>query len=250
MLNTLIIEDEKPAARRLQRMIEKKRIKVITVLHSVNGAINWLQNNPHPDLIFVDIQLSDGLSFEIFEKIAVESSLIFTTAYNQYAIKAFKVNSVDYLLKPVDANELEAALEKFQRFHKKNPLDLDAIKTLIHNKSASNYKQRFTVQIGQHLKIIETKSIFCFYSEDKATYAYNDSGKSFLLEESLENILSQLDPDQFFRVSRSFIINISAIQDIISYTNSRLEIKLHHFINREIVVSRERVKAFKAWVSR
>jgi DNA-binding LytR/AlgR family response regulator len=253
-MNVLIIEDEKPAARRLSRMLNELNIEPLTMLHSVEEAVNWFSNNAHPDLIFLDIQLSDGLSFEIFDEVEIKSAIIFTTAYDEYALKAFKLNSIDYLLKPIDADELENAVEKFKNIYntKENVvLNLNQLKNMISGnlENPKNYKKRFTVKIGQHIKMISTASVECFYSENKATHIYTIDNRSYLLEETLENLENKLQPETFFRVSRKFFININAIKDIISYTNSRLKIILHSYNESEIIVSRERVKDFKEWIN-
>lgn len=248
---SIIIEDEKPAARRLYRMLERNNLHPIAMLHSVKESIHWLQNNPKPDLIFLDIQLSDGLSFEIFESVSVESAIIFTTAYDQFALKAFKLNSIDYLLKPIDEKELINAINKFSK-HQQNSgnitVDINQIKKLLQQDKTS-YKERFTIQVGQHLKIFETKDIECVFSENKSSYAGLTNGKIYPLEGSLEVILTQLQPAIFFRVSRQCIVNIHAITDIISYTNSRLQVKLESYREKEIIVSREKVKEFKNWLA-
>lgn len=250
-MEVLIIEDEKPAARRLSRMLAELDVAVSQMLHSVEESLEWFQNNEHPDLIFLDIQLSDGLSFEIFEAIDIKSAVIFTTAYDEYALQAFKLNSIDYLLKPIDDEELEAAVKKYkERIPKKEKLsvDFDEIKKLLVNPIERTYKKRFTVKIGQHLKMIPIEDIECFYSENKGTYAATIDGRSYLLETTLEDLQNELQPEVFFRVSRKFFININAIKDIVAYTNSRLQLKLHHFNDFEIIVSRERVKEFKDWL--
>ena len=249
-MKVVIIEDEKPAARRLNRMLNEFEIEPVAMLHSVEESINWFHNNEHPELIFLDIQLSDGLSFEIFEEIEVKSSIIFTTAYDEYALKAFKLNSVDYLLKPIDTDELENAINQFKSIHLANSnvgLNIEQIKNLI-APTQKDYKKRFTVKIGQHLKMISIESIECFYSENKATHIHTKNNRSYLLEETLEQLESKLNPDVFFRVSRKYFVNINAIKDIISYTNSRLKIILHSYTEAEIIVSRERVKDFKTWI--
>lgn len=250
MLKTIIIEDEKPAARRLERMLSKIGLDVRAKLHSVKESIQWLQQNPNPDLLFLDIQLSDGISFEIFEEIQVKSAIIFTTAYDQYALKAFKLNSIDYLLKPIEEEELQEAIKKFQNLRQKEAhvVDIQRIKQLLQTDSKI-YKDRFTTQIGQHLKLVETAEMECIYSEDKATYAFLGSKKVYLLDGSLESIFEQLNPKTFFRVSRKFIVNLNAIEDIISYTNSRLQIKLKNYDENEIIVSRDKVKDFKNWLT-
>jgi len=250
-MKIIIIEDEKPAARRLKRMLNEMGIEVQVMLHSVEESIQWFLNNEHPDLILLDIQLSDGLSFEIFKEVNIESNIIFTTAYDEYALKAFKLNSIDYLLKPIDDEELENAIDKYRKLsEKKNNLhfDINQIKKLLVNPLDKEYKKRFTIKIGQHLKIVNTKSIECFYSENKATFLHSVHGNNYILDETLEQIEEQLDPEKYFRVSRKFIVNIDFIKDIISYTNSRLQVKLGHFNEFEIIVSREKVKEFKQWL--
>ena len=251
MIKVVIIEDEKPSARRLQRMLSDINIEAVDMLHSVSEAVAWFQNNEHPDLILLDIQLSDGLSFEIFEQVAVKSAIIFTTAYDEYALKAFKLNSIDYLLKPIDDEELSSAIRKFTMNQPKPPnllVDINQIKRLLVNPLDREYKMRFTLKVGMHLRIVETRDIECFYSEDKATYAHTVDKKNYLMDMSLEQLEPELDPMKFFRVNRKFLISVDAIEDIISYTNSRLQIKLRHFSEIEIIVSRERVKEFKKWL--
>ena len=252
MMQVIIIEDEKPAARRLHRMLERNKLQPIVMLHSVKESIHWLKNNPNPDLIFLDIQLSDGLSFEIFDSIKVKSAIIFTTAYDQFALKAFKLNSIDYLLKPIDEDELTQAINKFetqQENKESKSINIDEIKKLLQDEEIVSYKERFTIQIGQHLKIIETKDIECVFSEDKASYVLLCSGKVYPLDGSLDTLSQQLQPAVFFRVNRKHIVNIKAIVDIVSYTNSRLQLKLKSYKEKEIIVSREKVKDFKNWLA-
>ena len=250
-MNIIIIEDEKPAARRLNRLLADLDMEVSTMLHSVEESVNWFQNNPHPDLIFLDIQLSDGLSFEIFEQVEVKSAIIFTTAYDEYALQAFKLNSIDYLLKPIDDEDLEKAVKKYQNFKVEKQqisIDFNDIKKLLVNPVEREYKKRFTVRVGQHIKIINADDIECFYSENKGTYAATIDGRNYLLDMTLENLESELEPKKFFRVSRKFYVNINYIKDIVSYTNSRLKIVLNKYNEAEIIVSREKVKDFKLWL--
>lgn len=250
-MKTIIIEDEKPSARRLNRMLDELGVEVSVLLHSVEEAIAWFRTNDHPDLIFLDIQLSDGLSFEIFDAVEVKSAIIFTTAFDEYALQAFKLNSIDYLLKPIDDEELEIAVKKYQSLvpkKQKLALDFDDIKKLLVNPIEREFKKRFTVKVGQHIKIINADEVECFYSENKGTYAATTDGRNYLLETTLENLEEDLDPKIFFRVSRKFYVNVTFIKDIISYTNSRLQIKLERFNEQEIIVSRERVKDFKFWL--
>ncbi|MBA6151186.1 LytR/AlgR family response regulator transcription factor [Gelidibacter maritimus] len=250
-MNIIIIEDEKPSARRLQRMLANLQIEANTLLHSVEESIAWFSEHTHPDLIFLDIQLSDGLSFEIFEALEITSAVIFTTAYDDYALQAFKLNSIDYLLKPIDEDDLAKAVEKYKsRLPKQKSVvvDFDDIRKMLINPLDRTYKKRFSVKIGQHLKLITAEDIECFYSENKGTYAYTADGRSYLLDVSLEQLESDLEPAKFFRVSRKFYVNIDAIVDMISYTNSRIQIKLKTFNEHDIIVARERVKDFRAWL--
>nr|WP_321228451.1 LytTR family DNA-binding domain-containing protein [uncultured Psychroserpens sp.] len=251
-MSIIIIEDEKPSARRLQRMLTALDMEAETMLHSVEESIEWFQNNEHPDLIFLDIQLSDGLSFEIFETIDIKSAVIFTTAYDEYALQAFKLNSIDYLLKPIDEDDLEIAVSKYnERVPKQQlvTLDFDDIKKLLVNPIEREYKKRFSVKVGQHLKLINIDDIECFYSENKGTYAYTLEGRNYLLDTTLEQLEDELEPHKFYRISRKFYININAIKDMVSYTNSRLQIKLNNFNEQDVIVARERVKDFKDWLS-
>ena len=250
-MKVIIIEDEKPSARRLQRMVNQLDLEVDVLLHSVEESIQWFKENPHPDLIFLDIQLSDGLSFEIFESVKIESAIIFTTAYDEYALKAFKLNSIDYLLKPIDEDDLEQAVKKFKsRIPKQEQvvLDFDEIKNLLINPLDRTYKKRFSVQVGQHLKLINSEDVECFYSENKGTYLHTTSGRNYLLNSTLDQLEQELEPQAFFRINRKFIVNIDAIQDMVNYTNSRLEIKLNSYKDEQVIVARERVKTFKDWL--
>lgn len=250
-MKVLIIEDEKPSARRLQRMLKRMNIEVDTLLHSVEESIDWFKNNTHPDLIFLDIQLSDGLSFEIFEAVSITSAIIFTTAYDEYALKAFKLNSIDYLLKPIDEEELEVAVLKYKSRvpqQQKVTLDFNDIKQLLVNPIEREYKTRFSVKVGQHLKLIQSDEIECVYSENKGTYLYTNQGRNYLIDLTLDELETELEPNMFFRINRKFYVNINAIEDMLSYTNSRIEIKLNTYKDYEIIVARERVKEFKNWL--
>ncbi|WP_413997720.1 LytR/AlgR family response regulator transcription factor [Flavobacterium sp. W1B] len=250
-MKTIIIEDEKPAARLLQRKLQKLNVEVGVMLHSVEESIAWFSENEHPDLIFLDIQLSDGLSFEIFEKIAIKSAVIFTTAYDEYALRAFKLNSIDYLLKPIDEDDLELSVVKFKtRLPKQESLQLDfeQIKKMLSNPFEKNYKKRYTVKIGQHLKVIATDEIECFFSENKGTYIHTFDNRSYLIDGTLELLEQELDPEKFFRVSRKFIISLKAIKEILIHSNSRLKVVLPSYKEDEVIVSREKVTDFKNWI--
>ena len=254
-MTTIIIEDEKPAARLLQRKLEKLNLKVGVMLHSVEEALDWFSRNEHPDLIFLDIQLSDGLSFKIFEKVEIKSAVIFTTAYDEYALRAFKLNSIDYLLKPIDEDDLEIAVAKFKSLLPKQEIqpqslgiDFEQIKKMLTNPFEKNYKKRFTVKIGQHLKVISIEEIECFFSENKGTYIHTFDNRDYLIECTLELLEQELDPGDFFRISRKFIIPLKAIKEIVLYSNSRLKVILPSFKEEEVIVSREKVSDFKTWI--
>ncbi|PID69212.1 MAG: DNA-binding response regulator [Flavobacteriales bacterium] len=251
-MNIIIIEDEKPAARRLSRMLEKFGLQAQIMLHSVEEAIDWFSNHTHPDLIFLDIQLSDGLCFEIFDAVVIKSAVIFTTAYDEYALQAFKLNSIDYLLKPIDETELKKSIQQYQeRIPDKTPLkvDFEDIKKLLVNPIGRTYKKRFSVKIGQHIKLINIDEVVCFYSKNKGTYIHTFKDRDYLIDQTLEQLEQELQPQSFFRINRKLIVNIKAIEDIISYSNSRLALKLSNFEPEEkIIVSRERVRDFKDWL--
>ena len=250
-MKIIIIEDEKPAARLLQRKVEKMGLQVETLLHSVEEALLWFQKNDHPDLIFLDIQLSDGLSFEIFEKVDIKSAVIFTTAFDEYALRAFKLNSIDYLLKPIDEEDLEIAFNKFKSRNASLPnlsLDFETIKKMLVNPLEKEYKKRFTIKIGEHFKMIPIEEVACFYSENKGTYLHTLENRDYLLDLTLEQLETELNPKDFFRVSRKFIVPFKSIKDIVVYSNSRLKLILPSFKSDEIIVSRERVNDFKEWL--
>jgi DNA-binding LytR/AlgR family response regulator len=256
-MNIIIIEDEKPAARRLNRMVDALGLSVQKVLHNVNDAVTYLREQSQPDLIFLDIQLSDGLSFEIFDQVEVTSSIIFTTAYDEYALQAFKLNSIDYLLKPIDEEELEVAVNKFKsRFRESGTntslqqIDLQSIAQLLANPVGTEYKKRFTARVGEHIKLFPVDEIQLFYSENKGTYVHLLNGRNYLIDSKLESVVADLDPDQFYRISRQAIVSVDSINDIISYTNSRLQLKINSFKEFPLIVSRERVKSFKSWIDR
>lgn len=250
-MRIIIIEDEKPAARLLQRKVEKLGLQIETMLHSVEESLQWFQENQHPDLIFLDIQLSDGLSFEIFEQIEIKSAVIFTTAFDEYALRAFKLNSIDYLLKPIDEDDLEIAIAKFKNQFQKSSLaslDFEVIKRMLVNPIEKSYKQRFTIKIGEHLKMISIDEVECFFSENKGTYLHTIDNRDYLLDTTLEQLESELNPKDFFRVSRKFIIPLKTIKDIVVYSNSRLKVILPTYKGDEVIVSREKVNDFKEWL--
>lgn len=252
-MNVLIIEDEQPAAKRLANLVRECRpqANLLAAIDSVENAVSWLASNLAPDLIFMDIQLADGLSFDIFNQTNIQSPVIFTTAYDQYALKAFKVNSVDYLLKPIDPVELESAFTKFdQVFGKKVNYDLQAIQQLIQSMSKPQYKERFLVRVGQQMIYILVIEVCYFYSEDGLAYAKTGDGKKHLVDYTLEQLEESLNPADFFRINRKIITHINSIVKIAPYFNSRLKLEIKPKTDFEVIVSRERVNDFKKWLDR
>ena len=256
MYKALIIEDEKPAAEHLQRLINQVDLKIdiITIISSVDEALIWFNKNPLPDLIFLDIQLSDGLSFEIFNHINITCPVIFTTAYEEYAIKAFKVNSIDYLLKPIGIEDLKYAIDQFSNvtnnfrdiYNQTLRYKVDQVMKLL----TKNYKSRFMVNVGMHIKSVEVDKINVFYSLEKSTFILDNIGKNYDINYSLEQIEELIDPKQFFRISRKYIVNINAIADIVSYASSRLKLKIVNSKDDDIFVSRSKLKEFRRWLER
>ena len=248
-MKVIIIEDEPYAVEKLRLMLSKinGNIEIIASGGSVKEAVDIINNNTDIDLAFFDIQLSDGISFSIFDKVDVQFPVIFTTAYDNHAIRAFKHNSIDYLLKPIRISDLQSAIDKYNTLWK--PTNSKEIKEQLIDFKSDNYKERFTVKIGEHIRIIKLENIACFYSFEKGTFIQTNDDRNYIIDYSLDDLLLKLDPKKFRRVNRKYIINIEAIKDIISYTNSRLKIKLKTTIAEDIIVSRERVKEFKDWIA-
>lgn len=252
-MQVLIIEDEKLAAERLKNLVSEiePTAQIIKSIESIKNAVKWLSTNPHPDLIFMDVQLGDGLCFDIFEKTNVDVPVIFTTAYNEYALRAFKVNSVDYLLKPIDKEELRASLAKYRKLSSNvtqnvalQPQMLKQVMDLIRNP----HKSRFVVRIGEHIKTIAIEDVAYFYSSDKYSFIRSVSRRDYAIDYSLDQLEQELDPARFFRVSRKFIVAMSHIKDIVAYSGSRLKLNVVGGDDQEILVSREKVTDFKNWL--
>lgn len=248
-MNVLIIEDEGPAARRLVQLLNEKLpgAQIHGSLDTVSSAIQWLKTHPQPDLIFLDIQLADGISFEIFGQMKVTAPIIFCTAYDQYAIRAFKLNSIDYLLKPIDPEELEQALNKFRSGRTEPVISLEQIRSLI-QPAAKAYKNRFLVKIGERIQSVDVANIAFFFSEDKVTFLQTKAGKKYIVDYTLDDIEEMLSPETFFRLNRKYISSITAIKDVFTYSNSRLKIHLENCVDQDILISRERMGAFKGWL--
>ncbi|MDH5398773.1 MAG: LytTR family DNA-binding domain-containing protein [Cyclobacteriaceae bacterium] len=253
-INVVIVEDENPAATRLQTVLKELRPawKVLTVLDAVDAAVVWFSTHAHPDLCFFDIQLSDGISFEIFDVVPLHKPVIFTTAYDEYALKAFKVNSIDYLLKPVAKKDLESALDKFEKYASLGGWGDDQVNkiTSVSDALRQTYKKRFLVKIGEHIHSIQTRDILYFYSLEKATFCTTTEGKNYLLDYPLDRIETLIDPENYKRINRKYVIHLDAFEDIIAYSNSRLRLKLKHSDDRDVIVARERVKEFKDWLDK
>lgn len=245
-MNIVIIEDEKPAARLLMRELEKLGFTVQQMLYSVGEAIPWFLQNEEPDLIFADIQLTDGLSLEIFDQVALKhSAIIFVTSFDHYAVKAFKLNSIDYLLKPIDPVELVAAINKYRTQQNRVEQKVQILKTAI---VGSGYAKRLMTKVGMQLKMVLIEEIVCFYREDRGVYVCTKEGRAHLLEEpSIEAVLKLLDPTKFFRVNRYQVIAIDYIEQIVQFSTSRLKLTMEGY-KTEVIVSRERVNEFKAWL--
>lgn len=251
-MNVLITENEKPAVNGLIVLLKKidTVIKVVGVTESVESTINWFQTNPNPDLIFMDIQLDDGLCFELFETMNIDIPVIFTTAYDEYMLSAFKVNSVDYLLKPIEESNLRRAVEKFKSIHYNAPINNTVIKQLLNGLNKA-YKNRFLIKVGEHYRSIPDNEIACFYILERATFLRTSYDKDYAIDYSLDNLQEKIDPDKFFRINRNSIVNINKIGDILNYSSSRLIITLD---SRkpiyDLIVSKDKVKEFKKWIDR
>ncbi|HCX20525.1 MAG: DNA-binding response regulator [Flammeovirgaceae bacterium] len=243
----LILEDEKIASNRLKEMIANLRpdYHCVLSLDSVESAVISLPALKL-DLVFMDIQLADGNSFDIFDQIKFDVPIIYTTAYDEYALKAFKSNSVDYLLKPIDPVELAGAIAKFEKHSVKDDKEVTQLMQSLRPEG----KERFVVKVGDHLKSVLTKDIQLIYSQDKGTYLFTNDGKRFLVDYTMDKVEDMLSKMEFFRISRKFLIQIDYIKDIVAYTNSRLEIKVEGFTDEQVIVARERVADFKEWLDR
>lgn len=245
-MDFIIIEDEKPAARYLSRLLSKLGWEPRAVLNSVKESIKWFSENEEPELIFLDIQLGDGLSFEIFETVQPKSAIIFTTAFDEYAIKAFKLNSVDYLLKPINENELKTAIEKYKSQNATVSWDVMQLKSLLSQNFDNKYRERFLVRIGSNLKTIEVENVSCFYSKNKSTYLFVES-REYPIDSTLTDLENQLNPKDFFRISRNTLVHLKYIDNIVSHSGNRYQLKIKG-VEEELIVSRERVNDFKQWL--
>lgn len=250
-MKVLIIEDETLAAEKLEGLLLTldPDIEVVGKEQSVIGSINWIHSNPGPDLIFMDIQLDDGICFEIFDSMIVKTPIIFTTAYDSYAIRAFEVNSLDYLLKPIERESLNKALQKYNSIYKESIIGVQCVRDLS-RELTKNFKTRFFVKTGNHFQSIPVHDILCFYIMERAVFFKTGDGKNFSLDYSLDQVQKLVDPEKFFRINRNYLVHINAIQDIYNYSSSRLGIKVNHVNHLGLVVSREKVSDFKKWLDK
>jgi DNA-binding LytR/AlgR family response regulator len=249
-MNVLIIEDEQLAARRLESMILSydPTVKVLAKLESVEDSVRWFKTNIHPDLIFLDIHLEDDLSFAIFEKVKVESPVIFTTAFDEYAIRAFKLKSIDYLLKPIVQEDLNNAISKYNAWTgQKSSIDMSTLFDLI-NKKEVDYRQRFSVSYGQKIKSFSVSEIACFYSKEGMTYAVLNDAKHYPVDYSLDNLQNELNPKDFFRVNRQYLVSHSSIRQVHVFPKSHLKLEISPKLQEDIFVSIDKVTAFKKWL--
>ncbi len=252
-MKIVIIEDEPQAVERMESLLRQcaPGATVEARLDTIKGAVAWIRSHDPVDLILMDIQLADGLSFEIFNQTEVRSPIIFTTAYNEYALKAFKVNSIDYLLKPISPEDLGAALAKYkhlvgQASSQKMVESIGYAMQMLTKK----YKERFVIKVGEHLKTIEVKDVLYFYSQEKFTFAQTVDQRKHILDFTLDQLEGLVDPAAYFRINRKYLVGLAAVQDMISYTNSRLRLTLRHSDDPEVIVARERVQEFREWLDR
>ena len=259
-MKVLIIEDEELAVKKLRKTLNAvdESAEVVGVADSIRSSVNWLQNNPSPDIILLDIELCDGQSFEIFDKVDVKSTVIFTTSYDEFALKAFKVNSVDYLLKPVQKEDLHVAIEKYKKL---KTLYKDAnespvfnienlVKELQQKMQGKEYRKRFLVKQAQKLVSIETDQIAYFYSDGRLNFFKTFDNKKFVVDYTMDELEEMLDPEKYFRISRSFYVSINSVDQIHDYFGNRLMLYLKPQVDKEALVSRERVSDFKRWLGK
>lgn len=256
-MNVLIVEDEELARERLSLMIKKydHQCNIVESIDSISDTVSFLKENKSVDLIFLDIQLSDGSSFEIFKKITIDLPIIFTTAYDQYAIQAFKVNSIDYLLKPVSYDDLEKAIDKYKKLQWNKNLSIsnnpELLQSLFSNLEGNQYKKRFIVKYGDHIQFKPVNDISYIFAEGKTVYiVLKENQRKYIIDHTLEELENYLlNPEEFFRINRKYIIKIDAIQEVKSYYNSRLKVILNNPCDQDLIISREKVSEFKEWLN-
>jgi DNA-binding LytR/AlgR family response regulator len=251
MIRALIVEDEVAAANRLVKMLKEidPEISILKITDSIETTVNWLKINSEPDIIFLDIHLADGSSFKIFEQITIKSPIIFTTAYDQYAIQAFKVNSIDYLLKPIKRDDLVFSINKFKESKPKS-IDILMLVDELKRQKEPRWQQRFVVQFADKLKSIEIADVAYFIAQEKSVYLVSKLGTSYAIDFTLERLESVLDPMCFFRVNRKFIVSFVSIATMHFYSKSRVKLELIPKSDVDAIVSTERAADFKDWLNR
>jgi len=259
-MKVLIVEDEELAVKKLQKTLATvdSTAEVVGVANSIRASVNWLESNPAPDLILMDIELADGQSFEIFDKVEVKSTVIFTTSYDEFALKAFKVNSVDYLLKPIQKEDLEAALEKFKKMkhlygspNGSQAINVDSlIKELQSKLQPKEFRKRFLVKHAQKLVSIEVEEISYFYSDGRLNFFKTKDNKKYVVDYTMDELEEMLNPEVYFRISRSFYVSIDSVDQIHDYFGNRLLLNLKPAVDKEALVSREKVTEFKKWMGK
>lgn len=260
-MNALIVEDEELAVRKLQKLLREvsPTLSVMGVTASIDDTVAWLENHratgqPDPDLIFLDIELADGQSFEIFERTPVRSTVIFTTSYDEYALQAFKVNSIDYLLKPVQRDDLQRSLQKYEDLRGQTveapALKIEKLLQQLHVQTPRSYRQRFLVRQGQRMLSVEVGDIAYFYTDERYSFFTMHSGQKFLVDYTLDELADALDPNRFFRINRGVLITHQAVEQIQPYFGNRLALSLRPIFDKEALVSREKVSDFKQWMGK
>ncbi len=259
-MRVLIVEDEELAVKKIRKTLiaVAPHVEVVGVTDSISSTVNWVEENPTPDLILMDIELSDGQSFEIFNRVAIKSPVIFTTSYDEYALKAFKVNSLDYLLKPIQQEDLEAALKKLdtmKELYKNNNSSQDVsidnlVKELQQKLQPKEYRKRFLVKHAQKLVSVEVEEIAYFFSDGRLNFFKTYDNKKFVVDYTMDELEDMLDPERYFRISRSFYISVNSVDQIHDYFGNRLMLQLKPAVDKESIVSREKVTDFKKWMGK
>jgi two-component system LytT family response regulator len=249
-MKVIIIEDEKPAAEKLQKALQNSNVpvEVLAVLASVKESVNWLGTHGTPELVFMDIELTDGLSFKIFEKLTINCPVIFTTAYDEYWQEAFEHNSIDYLLKPLKPEKLEAALKKYEKLKQYFAVNYHGLLKMNQATGQNGFKKRFLVKRGADYISVRTEDIAYFHAAHKLVCMVDNKGQKFILDQSLTEIEGQVDPALFYRVNRKYLLNMSCIKRIKSYPKSKLVLEVEPVLSEEIIISQENVAAFKEWM--
>jgi two-component system, LytTR family, response regulator LytT len=254
-MDILIIEDEQLGAEKLVRLLKSidSSIEIVGNTQSIKSSVEWLLQNNHPDIILMDIELTDGQSFEIFNHVTIKSMVIFTTSYDEYALQAFKVNSVDYLLKPIKREELKNALDKYQQWQQKfssSSLSIEHLINELKQQQSKTWRSRFLVKQGQKLVSVETNEIAYLYADGRLSYFITWDKQKHVLDYTIEELEQMLDPQQFYRANRAFLIHIKAVSQIHNYFNGKLKLELQPAIDKEVLISREKATEFKEWMGK